>query len=62
MWSDGFVGDLKANNTTQLMNEIYKLIINYKAEQQLFALQNLMNYSLTEYQFATLIGISKLYN
>lgn len=61
VWSDGFVGNLKANNTAQLMQQIYKLIVNYKAEQQLFALKNLMNYSLTEHQFATLIGKSKLY-
>ncbi|GGD60653.1 hypothetical protein GCM10011514_25740 [Emticicia aquatilis] len=62
VWSDGFVGNLKANNVNQLMQQIYKLITNYRAEQQLLALQNLMNYSLTEHQFATLIGKSKLYN
>ena len=62
VWSDGFVGNLKANNVNQLMQQIYKLISNYRAEQQLLALQNLMSYSLTEHQFATLIGKSKLYN
>lgn len=62
VWSDGFVGNLKANNVNQLMQQIYKLIADYRAEQQLSALQNLMNYSLTEHQFATLIGKSKLYN
>lgn len=62
VWSDGFVGNLKVSNTVQLMSEIYNLIIKYKAEQQLYALQNLMNYSLTEHKFATLIGKCKLYN
>ncbi len=62
VWSDGFVGNLKANSVNQLKQQIYKLITNYRAEQQLSALQNLMNYSLTEHQFATLIGKSKLYN
>jgi hypothetical protein len=62
VWSDGFIGNLKVSNTAQLMSEIYNLIIKYKAEQQLNALQNLMNYSLTEHEFATLIGKCKLYN
>ncbi len=61
VWSDGFVGNLKVKNTTQLMKGIYDLIVSYKAEKQLYALQNLLHYSLTEHEFATLIGKAKLY-
>lgn len=62
VWSDGFVGNLKANNTSQLMQQIYQLVANYQAAQQLYALYRLMDYTLTEHQFATLIGKCKLYN
>lgn len=62
VWSDGFVGNLKANNTSQLMHQIYQLVANYQAIQQLRALHSLMEYTLTEHQFATLIGKCKLYN
>ncbi|WP_435356162.1 DUF3871 family protein [Emticicia sp. SJ17W-69] len=61
VWTDGYSGDLKVKNTAQLMKGIYDLVATYKAEKQLFALQNLLHYSLTEHEFATLIGRAKLY-
>lgn len=61
VWTDGYSGGLKVKNTAQLMKGIYDLVATYKAEKQLFALQNLLHYSLTEHEFATLIGRAKLY-
>lgn len=61
VWSDGYVGNLRVKNTSQLMKGIYDMIVAYKAERQLFALQNLLHYTLTEHEFATLIGRAKLY-
>lgn len=61
VWTDGYSGDLKVKNTAQLMKGIYDLVATFKAEKQLFALQNLLHYSLTEHEFATLIGRAKLY-
>lgn len=61
VWTDGYSGNIKVKNTAQLMKSIYDLIVAYKADKQLFALQNLLLYSLTEHEFATLIGRAKLY-
>ncbi|RYU91800.1 DUF3871 family protein [Emticicia agri] len=62
VWTDGFIGNLRVKNTSQLMSGIYDLIQKYNVQQQLIALQNLLHYSLTEHEFATLIGRAKLYN
>lgn len=62
IWTDGFVSNLRVKNTSQLMKGIYDLVQNYNLQKQLFALQNLLHYSLTEHEFATLIGRAKLYN
>lgn len=62
VWSDGYIGDLRVKNVSQLMKGIYDLILNYKIEKQITALQNLLYYSLTEHEFATLIGRARLYN
>ena len=61
VWSDGYIGNLKVRNVSELMQGMYDMIVNYKAERQLYALQNLMHYSLSEHEFATLIGKSRLY-
>ncbi len=61
VWTDGYSGNIKVRNTAQLMKSIYDLIVAYKTDKQLFALQNLLHYSLTEREFATLIGRAKLY-
>ncbi len=61
VWTDGYSGNIKVKNTAQLMKSIYDLIVAYKTDKQLFALQNLLHYSLTEHEFATLIGRAKLY-
>lgn len=62
VWTDGFLGNLRVKNTSQLMKGIYDLVHGYKIERQLYALQNLLHYSLTEHEFATLIGRTRLYN
>ena len=61
VWTDGYTGNLKVKNTAQLMKGIYDLIAAYKAEKQLYALQNLLHCNLSEHEFATLIGRAKLY-
>ena len=43
------------------MKGIYDMIVGFKAERQLFVLQNLLHYTLTEHEFATLIGRARLY-
>jgi hypothetical protein len=62
VWTDGFVGDLKVKNLDQLEACIRTLIANYSVQGQLEALRSLNEYSLTEHQFAQLIGRCRMYN
>lgn len=59
--TDGFKADLKARSINELTDEIYSLIENYNAKYHLDALKTLIDHSLTEHQFAQLIGKARMY-
>jgi hypothetical protein len=61
IWSDGFVRDLKVKSMKQLMDGIYQMIDSYSADRHIQELKQLPEYSLTEQQFAMLIGRARLY-
>ncbi len=61
VWSDGFMGDIKVKNLGQLKAAMRSLIDGYNAKYHLFHLKQLVNYSITEQQFAHLIGRSRMY-
>ena len=61
VWSDGYVSDLKVKDTKQLKDALLKLFYEYDMHQQLSFLHSLDNYSLTEHQFAQLLGRCRLY-
>ncbi|PQA97194.1 hypothetical protein B0A69_00870 [Chryseobacterium shigense] len=61
VWSDGFVDDLRASSVQELQAKILQLLQNYNAEHHLSEMKQLTDYSLTESQFASLIGRSRLY-
>lgn len=61
VWSDGFVDDMKVNSYQELQSKILSVIQNYNAEKHLLGMKELSQYSLTENQFAQLIGRTKLY-
>lgn len=61
VWSDGFVDDLRASSVQELGNQILQLLQNYNAEKHLSEMKSLVDYSLSEHQFAQLIGKSRLY-
>lgn len=61
IWSDGYSGTIKAKSTNDLMKQIFELFTAYRLEQHIQMLRSFVNYSLSEHQFATLIGRSKLY-
>jgi hypothetical protein len=61
VWSDGYSGTIKVKSVSDLMKQVYELFTAYRYEQHLQALASFDNYSLTEHQFATLIGRSRLY-
>ena len=61
VWTDGLKVKVKVKNSTQLMQEIHQLIVQFQMERQVELLRRLPQYELTEHQFATLIGRCKLY-
>jgi hypothetical protein len=62
VWTDGYMSDLKVKNIGQLKANIKTLVENYNANFQIHFLQKLNEYSLTEQQFANLIGRCRMYN
>lgn len=61
VWSDGFMGDLKVTSLGQLAACIRSLLERHNAVFQLNCLRKLNEYSLTEVQFAQLIGRCRMY-
>lgn len=61
VWTDGLQANVKVKSSMQLMMEFQKLLTDFKLEQQLSLLRRFPEYSITEHQFATLIGRCKLY-
>jgi hypothetical protein len=62
VWSDGFVSDLKVMTLGQLKACIRTLFENYNGVYQMQQLADLAEYSITEHQFALLIGKCRIYN
>jgi hypothetical protein len=60
--TDGFLEDLRVMSINELFNRVFQLFTRFDAERQLEQLKNLSQYSLTEHQFAQLIGRSRLFN
>lgn len=61
VWTDGLLGDLKVQSLGQLKGCIRTLLENYNAQHQMFHLQRLPEYSISEQQFANLIGRCRMY-
>ncbi len=61
VWSDGFVDDIKVTSYLELQSKILSVIESYNAEKHLVGMKQLAQHSLTENQFAQLIGRTKLY-
>lgn len=62
VWSDGLMTDLKVSSIGQLMGCIRSLLENYNAVFHLDSLKKLNDYSITESQFAHIIGRCRMYN
>jgi hypothetical protein len=61
VWSDGFIDDMRVTSYQELQSKILAVIQNYNAEKHLLGMKELSQHSLTEYQFAQLIGRTRLY-
>ena len=59
--SDGYVGDVRASSLEQLEKAILRLLRAYDPRRHLGQMQTLTEYSLTEHQFAQLVGRCRLY-
>ena len=60
--TDGFKEELKAMSHMDLEDKTLQLFSSYNMHRHLNAMEQLSNYSLTESQFAQLIGKGRLYN
>lgn len=61
VWTDGFCSGLKVKSGRELERAIYNLITSYDAIAQLRALYDLTEYSITEWEFAHLVGKCRMY-
>ncbi len=62
VWSDGFVEDMRVSSYQELESKVIEVLQSYQAENHLKLMKEFPEYSLTETQFAQLIGKSKLYH
>ena len=59
--SDGYVEEMRVSSYQELKAKILEVLQNYNAEKQLSQMKQLSEHSLTEHQFATLLGRTRLY-
>lgn len=62
VWTDGYMNDLKVRSAGQLKGCIRSLVENYNASYHMHAMRKLTGYSLSETQFAHLVGRCRMYN
>jgi hypothetical protein len=61
VWTDGYMGEIKVKTIGQLKATIRSLIEGYNKNFHLFHLKKLTEYSITEQQFAHLVGRCRMY-
>jgi hypothetical protein len=59
--TDGLKDNLRVSSVLELKSKIYELINTYKKKEHLIAMERMFRYSLTENQFAHLVGKMKLF-
>ncbi len=60
--TDGFQTEIRAMSYLDLEDKMIQVLSNYRAQEHLNSMQNLLERSLTERDFAQIIGKSRLYN
>lgn len=61
IWNDGYISDLKVSSLGQLKTCINSMLEHYNSGYHIHQMQQLTNFSLTEKQFATVIGKCRMY-
>lgn len=59
--TDGYISNLRVKNVQQLYNAVYLLLKDYNAVELAQRFQEFSEYSLTEKQFANLVGRCRMY-
>jgi hypothetical protein len=59
--TDGIALDLRVRSVSELMEQVFNLLTGYNAEKQIEILRGLSSHSITESQFARLIGRARMY-
>jgi len=59
--TDGFLADLRAISVNEIFNRVLQLLTRFDGEKQINHLSSLSEYTLSEHQFAQLVGRSRLY-
>lgn len=59
--TDGFLDDLRVMSIQELFNRVFQLLTRFDAEKHVNHLSTLSEYTLSEHQFAQLVGKSRLY-
>lgn len=59
--TDGFLDDLRVMSIQELFNKVFQLLTRFDSEKQINHLTTLSEYTLSEHQFAQLVGKSRLY-
>jgi hypothetical protein len=60
--TDGFQSEIRAMSYLDLEDKMLQVLANYRAQEHLNSMQNLLERNLTERDFAQIIGKSRLYN
>lgn len=60
--TDGYQNEIRAMSHLDLEAKMLQTLAEYKAQEHLKSMQNLLDYSLSERDFAQIIGKSRLYN
>ncbi len=59
--TDGFLEDLRVRTLSELFNRVVQLFKLFNIQKELVTLENLSEYSLSEHQFAQLVGRLRMY-
>ena len=60
--TDGLKADLRVSSTMELKQKVYELFNSYDRQSHVNTMRDMLNYSITEEEFAHLVGKMKMYN
>jgi len=59
--TDGYASEIRVRSLSELKEYVYRLITQFDAKKQLSNLNSMSGYSVTESQFASLVGKARMY-